>query len=86
VDKFAKSQKTLLAYIFFSETKALNCLDTVANVKENNWITLNELPIRLFRLSILEAMCIVYISMFMFILDAYAAEPWYLGILSYPLP
>ncbi len=34
---------------------------------------------------LLEAMCISYISMFMFRLDTYAAEPWYLGILLYPV-
>ncbi len=34
----------------------------------------------------MEAMCISYMSMFMFRLDTYATEPWYLGILSYPLP
>ncbi len=32
-----------------------------------------------------EAMRIVYMSMFMFRLDAYAAEPWYLDILLYPV-
>ncbi len=36
-------------------------------------------------LYLLEAMCISYISMFMFRLDAYGTEPWYLGILSYPV-
>ena len=31
----------------------------------------------------MEAMCISYISMFMFRLDTYAAEPWYLGTSLY---
>ncbi len=30
-------------------------------------------------------MCILYRSMFMFSLDTYAAEPWYLDILLYPV-
>ena len=33
----------------------------------------------------MEAMCISYISMFMFRLDTYATEPWYLDILLYPV-